>query len=77
MVTVVPVANAYGVAVDSMNVYWSDFELGAVMSAPLAGGAAVTLASGQTRPYDIVLDDMAVYWTNNSNPGGVFKVAKP
>jgi hypothetical protein len=77
LVTVVPVANAYGVGVDSTNVYWTDFRLGAVMTAPLAGGVQVTLASGQTNPYDLAIDDTAVYWTNNSNPGGVFKVAKP
>jgi hypothetical protein len=75
--TIVPVANANAVGVDGTHVYWTDFHLGAVMTAPLAGGAAVTLASGQTNPYDLVLDDTAVYWTNNSNPGGVFKVAKP
>jgi hypothetical protein len=54
LVTVVPVANAYGVGVDSTNIYWTDFRLGAVLAAPLAGGVPVTLASGQTNPYDIV-----------------------
>jgi hypothetical protein len=75
--TIVAIANANGVAVDSVNIYWTDFNENAVLAAPIAGGNPVTLASDQTNPYDIVLDDTSVYWTNYSSTGLIMKVAKP
>ncbi len=77
-VTLVPTANANAIAVDAVNIYWTDTALSAVMYAPLATGSPVgTLASGQTNPYDLVIDSTSVYWTNNSSPGAIVKIAKP
>jgi hypothetical protein len=35
---------------------------GTVMSVPIAGGNAATLASGQATPLAIAIDATAVYW---------------
>ena len=37
----------------------------------------MTLASGQVAAFGIALDSTAVYWTTNTTPGTVMKVAKP
>ncbi len=56
--------------VDSTNLYWTDYGEGAVMKAPLAGGASTTLASGQIFqgfPGDygtLAVDATNVYWTS-------------
>jgi hypothetical protein len=70
-------ANANGVAVDTANIYWTDGTANAVYSRPLTGGATVTLATGQSTPWDIIVDATSVYWTNDANPGSVMRVAKP
>jgi len=41
-----------------------------------AGRCLITLASGQTGPSGIALDDTSVYWTNCTSPGSVMKVPK-
>lgn len=53
----------WGIAVHAGTVYWVDAS-GTVMSVPAGGGTAVTLASGQSRPSSIAVDDSNVYWTN-------------
>mgnify|MGYP000202124993 CR=1 FL=1 len=51
---------------DATNVYWSSGP--DLRKAPLAGGAAVTLASpSDCRPFDIVVDATTVYFTCASN----------
>jgi sugar lactone lactonase YvrE len=43
------------------------------MGAPLGGGSATTLASGQTGPFAITADATSLYWVNysdGSNNGG-------
>ncbi len=45
------------------------------MHAPLTGGTATALASGQNDPNGIALDSTTVYWTNSAG-GQVMKVAK-
>jgi sugar lactone lactonase YvrE len=64
-----------GIAADASGVYWTNSEGGTVMRAPLAGGAAETLAFAQARPADIATDDQAIYWSNFEG-GTVMKLAK-
>jgi hypothetical protein len=66
------------IAVDGMNVYWTNMGhsagSGTVSKVPVGGGSVTTLASGQSSPYGIAIDATSVYWTKNSNPGNVMKV---
>jgi hypothetical protein len=44
------------------------------------GGKPVVLASEQTWPRGVAVDDKAIYWSNGGNPpgsGAVMKLAKP
>jgi hypothetical protein len=52
------------VAVDATSVYWA--VSGNLLKMPLAGGAALTLASN-VNPYDIAVDSSNVYWTDRQN----------
>jgi hypothetical protein len=54
-----------GIAVDADNVYWTyqgPGSNGAVMKAPLAGGAPTMIACGQDMPISLALDATSVYW---------------
>jgi hypothetical protein len=62
------------IAVDEINVYWTnrvsfsvqwgyDDGVGTVMKLPLGGGTPTTLASGQYWPDFIVVDGSSAYWT--------------
>lgn len=64
------------VALDSVNVYWTNYNDGTVMSMPLDGGRATTLASDQAGPQNVALDSTSVYWANYAG-GEIMKVAKP
>ena len=59
-------------AVDGTSVYWTNAGAGTVMKAPLAGGAAHTLASDQGKPYGLAVDGAAVYWVTRDG-GTVMK----
>jgi hypothetical protein len=56
----------FGLAVDAENVYWADFNGGAVAKVPLDGGTPVTIASSLKGPQSIAVDSSYVYWTSNS-----------
>jgi streptogramin lyase len=65
-----------GIAVDSMNVYWTNMmNTGQVLMAPIDTGLVFTLASGQNDPDGIAIDGKSVYWTNTADPGTVQKVS--
>jgi hypothetical protein len=64
-------------AIQGMNVYWTETMTGKVMTAPLAGGAAVEVATGQLEPTQIAADAMGVYWVNQGDAtAGSSKVMK-
>jgi hypothetical protein len=70
--TTVPIAsnvNANGVAVDARYVYWTQARGtvgGAVMRAPLDGGAPVAVATQLPSPQAIAVDGAGLYWTDYS-----------
>jgi hypothetical protein len=55
-------------------VYWTNEDDGTVMAAPVDGGAAVVLASGQRGPFGIAVDDQNVYWVERAPDGAVHSV---
>jgi hypothetical protein len=59
--------------VDATNVYWTARGAGTVYQAPIGGGAAITLASGQADPTGIVVDGPNVYFLDNFTPA-LFRV---
>jgi hypothetical protein len=63
------------IAVDSTRVYWSNYEIATLMSAPKDGGTPVTLASGAGNPESevIAVDATSLYWTT-AEGGTVMKV---
>jgi len=52
-----------GIAVDSMNVYWAQTYPGAVVSMPISGGLAQTLAQPSSAGY-VAVDATSIYWTD-------------
>ena len=54
----------FGVAVDALNVYWTDEDDGTVRMLPLDGGPAATLASGQPLPTHIAVSAAGAYWVD-------------
>ena len=69
----------HGIAVDSTNVYWTNYgngppyNDGSVMTVPLGGGTPTTQASGLAAPWGITVDSTGVYCTDNKNPGYVYQ----
>jgi len=61
--TVVAGPAAGGIAVDGVNVYWTDVRGGTVTKAAKAGGNPTVLATGQSAG-SLALDATNVYWTN-------------
>ena len=54
-----------GIAVDSTNVYWTDWGSGAVMKVPVAGGVPTTLATSLA-PFGITVNGGNVYWVDHA-----------
>lgn len=66
----------YGLAVDHDYVYFSSFTAaGSIMRAPVAGGEAVPVVSGESYPHDIALDDSRVFWCLGSTAPGYLAMA--
>jgi hypothetical protein len=57
------------IAVDATNVYWTTMS-GNIMSMPIAGGMAMTLDTGQSDPYNLVLNGSTLFWTNWTGSAG-------
>jgi hypothetical protein len=58
-----------GVAVGATEVFWTN-EDGIVRSAPIAGGAATAIATGQGNPGGIAVDAARTYWVRAGIYGG-------
>jgi hypothetical protein len=56
----------YGLASDATDVYWTESG-GSVVTAPIARGTAVTLATAQSNPGFLAIDDASLYWVNTGN----------
>jgi sugar lactone lactonase YvrE len=54
-------ASPAGLAVDAVNLYWTNLNGGTVDAVPLGGGSTTTLAAGLTAPILITLDAQNVY----------------
>ncbi len=67
--------NPTAVTVDSSFVYWADrgnLEFsGEIMRAPIDGGSATSLATGQDEPTWVIVDSSNVYWLNSG--GEIFR----
>jgi hypothetical protein len=65
------------IALDSQNVYWTDYDYGngdgAVMRAPVGGGPAAMLATGGS-PFSLAIDGTNVYWADGN--GYLWKMPK-
>jgi hypothetical protein len=68
-------SQAFAVAVDDTNVYWTVTGpgVGSVMMLAKTGGTPRVIASGLNFPSDIAVDSTNVYWTNNG--GGTVMMA--
>lgn len=70
---------ANGISVGGGYVYWSTGEIttGTIQRTPIGGGATVTLASLQDRPYGVLLDPTSgyLYWGNINGNVVQFNVA--
>ena len=69
-------ANAYAIAADDANVYWTTTgAASSVVQAPIAGGGATVLwQSANDYPAALALVSGEVYWTNEIQAGGVSRV---
>jgi hypothetical protein len=62
--TMLPEGSVMGMAADDRFVYWTSQEPKSVFKVSVAGGVPTTVALDQAWPYEIVVDESRVYWTN-------------
>ena len=75
MVALSPDFGVYEMAVDGTNIYWAAVDT--IAKAPIAGGAVIEVATGQTWAMYIAVDANNIYWMNNdSDAGAIMKIAK-
>jgi hypothetical protein len=68
---------AQGIALDAAYVYWTrSVGFSDITRAPLSGGASTALASQQTVPWRIAVDDQNAYWTGMDSGGNGWVVMK-
>jgi hypothetical protein len=53
-------------ASDEANLYWVNMGSGSIAKVSKSGGAVTTLATGQDKPFGIVVNGSQVFWTNRS-----------
>lgn len=72
--------NPQGLAVDSKYVYWVNSvpvgSSGSVQSCTIGDCETPTTLALSDKPYDIEIDDAAVYWTSDGEDAGIWKLAK-
>jgi len=66
-------AEPSGIAVDGTNVYWANANGNGVMSVPIGGGTAVTVAIPTAAQF-VAVDATSIYFTTENATGGVYKV---
>jgi hypothetical protein len=62
-------AEAVGLAVDRVFVYYTQRSVGRVMRVPIAGGQAVALATKLDSPLFLATDGASLYWTGGQTTG--------
>jgi hypothetical protein len=69
-------SSAQGIAMDDAFVYFTDFA-STVKKVSKSGGAAISLATRQDKPWGIAVDATSVYWVNagSSGTGSVIKLS--
>jgi len=72
----------YGVASDGVTLFWSNVPYNGgdgakILSCGLGSCTPTVLATGMSGPFAVVVDDVAVYWTDNQSPNGrLWRLAK-
>jgi hypothetical protein len=64
-------ADASALARDTSYLYWSEASPGAVRRAALDGGAPTLLLSRPSAPFEVAVDDAAIFWGEANVNGGI------
>lgn len=66
-IVVADMKEPWSLALDATSLYWSDFQVGTIGSAPLAGGPATVLWSANGSANQLALDATSLYWVGSGN----------